>query len=77
MRGEEGCAGRDGREWGGEASTIAQENLGPGCTLEKTTESREVSSAGNPIRIEHRTGHSISGCTNPNQDTDWLWGDWA
>ncbi|HZU75103.1 MAG TPA: hypothetical protein VE990_20265 [Acidimicrobiales bacterium] len=52
-------------------------SMGPGCQLETKTEDREVFQAGQPIKVEHRTGHRISGCTNPNQNTDWLWGDWS
>jgi hypothetical protein len=61
---------------GGTADAVGK-RLGPGCSLEQKTESREVFNAGQPIKIEHRTGHRIAGCTNPNQDTDWLWGDWS
>jgi hypothetical protein len=48
--------------------------LGAGCTLEKTCQ-QDWKRPGSDEKIR-RNGHCISGCKNPNQDTDWLWTDW-
>jgi hypothetical protein len=48
--------------------------LGAGCTLEKTCQ-QDWKRQGADENIR-RNGYRISGCKNPNQDTDWLWTDW-
>jgi len=59
---------------GGITESELKPRLGAGCTLEKTCQ-QDWKRPGSDENI-HRNGHRISGCTNPNQDTDWLWTDW-
>ena len=43
--------------------------LGKGCTLEHKCE-QDWKRPGSDEKVQ-RDGHRISGCQNPNQDTDW------
>ncbi len=51
--------------------------LGPGCSLQSKTETEEVWEPDKLVKHKYRTCHRISGCTDPNQNTDWLCGDWG
>lgn len=51
--------------------------LAPGCRLEERTESEDVWEADMPKRERHRTCGRITGCEDPNQNTDWLCGEWS
>jgi hypothetical protein len=48
----------------------------PGCVLEHQTETRDVLVPDQPIRHEKRTCHRLGQCTDPQNNTDWLCGDW-